>query len=110
MNYTANIAISGQIDKKLSKNTKNICIYVFFLPTFAILFNEREEVHKISEGSIAQLVQSVCLTSRGSGVRLPLLPPNEKRLCSNLQRRFSLHSPLAREVHSEWHRYRRTFR
>ena len=29
-------------------------------------------------GSIAQLVQSVCLTSRGSGVRLPLLPP--KRL------------------------------
>ena len=26
-------------------------------------------------GSIAQLVQSVCLTSRGSGVRLPLLPP-----------------------------------
>ena len=25
-------------------------------------------------GSIAQLVQSVCLTSRGSGVRLPLLP------------------------------------
>jgi hypothetical protein len=30
MNYTANIAISGQIDKKLSKNTKNICRYVFF--------------------------------------------------------------------------------
>ena len=27
------------------------------------------------KGSIAQLVQSVCLTSRGSGVRLPLLPP-----------------------------------
>ena len=25
-------------------------------------------------GSIAQLVQSICLTSRGSGVRLPLLP------------------------------------
>ena len=25
-------------------------------------------------GSIVQLVQSVCLTSRGSGVRLPLLP------------------------------------
>ena len=29
-------------------------------------------------GSIAQLVQSVCLTSRGSGVRLPLLPLQEK--------------------------------
>ena len=28
-------------------------------------------------GSIAQLVQSVCLTSRGSGVRLPLLPLEE---------------------------------
>ena len=25
-------------------------------------------------GSIAQLVQSICLTSRGSGVRIPLLP------------------------------------
>ena len=31
-----------------------------------------------SNGSIAQLVQSVCLTSRGSGVRLPLLPPPER--------------------------------
>ena len=30
------------------------------------------------KGSIAQLVQSVCLTSRGSGVRLPLLPPPER--------------------------------
>ena len=29
-------------------------------------------------GSIAQLVQSVCLTSRGSGVRLPLLPLQEQ--------------------------------
>ena len=29
-------------------------------------------------GSIAQLVQSVCLTSRGSGVRLPLLPRKER--------------------------------
>ena len=32
---------------------------------------------QIFEGSIAQLVQSVCLTSRGSGVRLPLLPPKK---------------------------------
>ena len=31
------------------------------------------------KGSIAQLVQSVCLTSRGSGVRLPLLPPKTKK-------------------------------
>ena len=28
-------------------------------------------------GSLAQLVQSVCLTSRGSGVRLPQLPPKK---------------------------------
>ena len=30
-----------------------------------------------SLGSLAQLVQSVCLTSRGSGVRLPQLPQRE---------------------------------
>ncbi len=30
-------------------------------------------------GSLAQLVQSVCLTSRGSGVRLPQLPQNENQ-------------------------------
>ena len=29
-------------------------------------------------GSIAQLVQSICLTSRGSGVRIPLLPLEAK--------------------------------
>ncbi len=29
-------------------------------------------------GSIAQLVQSICLTSRGSGVRIPLLPQKLK--------------------------------
>ena len=34
----------------------------------------------IQLGSIAQLVQSVCLTSRGSGVRLPLLPLEENDL------------------------------
>ena len=36
---------------------------------------------KFFQGSLAQLVQSVCLTSRGSGVRLPQLPhrrPSEK--------------------------------
>ena len=30
----------------------------------------------IHYGSLAQLVQSVCLTSRGSGVRIPQLPPS----------------------------------
>ena len=33
---------------------------------------------KRKKGSLAQLVQSVCLTSRGSGVRLPQLPPPER--------------------------------
>ena len=32
-----------------------------------------------NRGSLAQLVQSVCLTSRGSGVRIPQLPLNPKR-------------------------------
>jgi len=31
-------------------------------------------------GSLAQLVQSICLTSRGSGVRIPQLPRNEALL------------------------------
>ena len=42
------------------------------LHIFAILFRNR------MLGSIAQLVQSVCLTSRGSGVRLPLLPRKKR--------------------------------
>ena len=45
------------------------------LSKFAIPFEKRtEQFFKRNFGSIAQLVQSVCLTSRGSGVRLPLLP------------------------------------
>ena len=36
-------------------------------------------IPKQKNGSIAQLVQSVCLTSRGSGVRLPLLPLKRSR-------------------------------
>ena len=38
------------------------------------------EIH----GSLAQLVQSVCLTSRGSGVRLPQLPPKKMTFSSHL--------------------------
>ena len=33
-------------------------------------------------GSIAQLVQSICLTSRGSQVRILLLPQNRDRMAS----------------------------
>ncbi len=44
---------------------------------FAIPKQDGKFFTGIEEGSIAQLVQSVCLTSRGSGVRLPLLPPEK---------------------------------
>ena len=42
------------------------------MSTFAIP-NEKNGT-RYFKGSIAQLVESICLTSRGSGVRLPLLP------------------------------------
>ena len=35
-------------------------------------------------GSLAQLVPSVCLTSRRSGVRLPQLPPKKMTFLSHL--------------------------
>src|SRR5687768_629950 len=34
----------------------------------------------IQDGSLAQLVQSICLTSRGSGVRTPQLPLHRRSL------------------------------
>ncbi len=43
-----------------------------------VLYHSHNRLYETSNGSIAQLVQSVCLTSRGSGVRLPLLPPPER--------------------------------
>ena len=33
------------------------------------------------EGRLAQLVQSICLTSRGSGVRIPQRPPFKRDAC-----------------------------
>ena len=50
----------------------------------------------IFNGSLAQLVQSVCLTSRGSGVRIPQLPLIKKRSEMRVERifsRFSLFYP-----------------
>ena len=44
-------------------------------------FREIEHI-KLNEqmkGRLAQLVQSICLTSRGSGVRIPVLPLSLKR-------------------------------
>ena len=47
---------------------------------FPYLCNPKQQKGTVLKefGSIAQLVQSVCLTSRGSGVRLPLLPLQKK--------------------------------
>ena len=42
----------------------------------------------IHYGSLAQLVQSVCLTSRGSGVRIPQLPLNESSRLQQCKRLF----------------------
>ena len=42
--------------------------------TFALAFGKESIFNEI--GRIAQLVQSICLTSRGSGVRIPLRPQN----------------------------------
>ena len=62
---------------------------IFFLKNLEEKFGAKEKVltfavpsetHWFHEhGSLAQLVQSVCLTSRGSGVRLPQLPPQRTR-------------------------------
>ena len=56
------------------------------------------------DGSLAQLVQSVCLTSRGSGVRIPQLPLNDKAdeshsnewlfICCRLRQFFSQEADL----------------
>ena len=37
-------------------------------------------IFAVPNGSLAQLVQSICLTSRGSGVRIPQLPQRNKTL------------------------------
>ena len=59
------------------------------------------------EGSLAQLVQSVCLTSRGSGVRIPQLPRNETRRLPQPSRFFvlSAHGPEAPYGDSRRKRY-----
>ena len=53
-----------------------------FCRTFALSKRNGTTKHQKSLGSLAQLVQSVCLTSRGSGVRLPQLP--QKRMTESV--------------------------
>ena len=51
---------------------------------------ERQSNKRSLEGRLAQLVQSICLTSRGSGVRIPQRPPSNTSLLSRTQiRAFS---------------------
>ncbi len=64
---------------------KNGCRQLFFAQTeicysFAVQFI----------GSLAQLVQSICLTSRGSGVRTPQLPLDNQPLTKNCEWLFYL--------------------
>ena len=56
--------------KRRKKASEYLEVKIFYLPLHSQSGNNG--LHE--EGSIAQLVQSVCLTSRGSGVRIPVLP------------------------------------
>ena len=51
---------------------------IFYCSKFASI-HSRTTFALPKRGSIAQLVQSICLTSRGSGVRIPLLPHKKSR-------------------------------
>ncbi len=44
-------------------------------PYLCTVFKRERQHNQIKKGRLAQLVQSVCLTSRGSGVRIPQRPP-----------------------------------
>ena len=44
-------------------------------PYLSTVFKRERQQNQIEKGRLAQLVQSVCLTSRGSGVRIPQRPP-----------------------------------
>ena len=51
------------------------------------------------EGRLAQLVQSVCLTSRGSGVRLPQRPPKKRPVTDILRQVFFFYSVCSLYLH-----------
>ena len=61
--------IFGSFEKNLTKNAQKFWRFKK-LSYLCIAFSEN--------GRLAQLVQSVCLTSRGSGVRIPQRPQNKK--------------------------------
>ena len=64
--------------KNDEKNREKILL-LFFQKTFGRLKNNAYLcIALANHGCLAQLVQSICLTSRGSGVRIPQHPPQEK--------------------------------
>ena len=78
--------IIGEISEKIAKK-------IWRFRNIAYLCNpEQQKCIRDALGSIAQLVQSVCLTSRGSGVRLPLLP--QQKACEIYRRFFCIYSDL----------------
>ena len=74
------IAIFPKKSKKNFAILKNRCTFAYPNETDGSL------------GSLAQLVQSVCLTSRGSGVRLPQLPQETPFYI--VERRFFVLRPM----------------
>ena len=52
-------------------------------PYLCTVFKRERQQNQIKKGRLAQLVQSVCLTSRGSGVRIPQRPPIKNRRKQN---------------------------
>ena len=72
-------------------------------PYLCTVFKRERQQNQIKKGRLAQLVQSVCLTSRGSGVRIPQRPPiktGESKIAlscfclfAKQRNRFSISSP-----------------
>ena len=64
--------------KNHNKNCRRVFAEKEISSTFALpkrrKNSERNASGPLLKGSLAQLVQSICLTSRGSGVRIPQLP------------------------------------
>ncbi len=70
--------VTIELINALKKRSKNIFFYKA-LPLIFALLQRRVHTGKTKDsykiGSLAQLVQSICLTSRGSAVRTRQLPP-----------------------------------
>ena len=64
----------------MKKNMKKFCRFenLVYLCTAIRRRSTKRGAFRKRIGRLAQLVQSVCLTSRGSGVRIPQRPPKNK--------------------------------